>query len=87
MRELLYLTVVLGGVQRGVEVESSVVDENIDLAVLGEDLVPQGHHGDDVGHLHLLELDQSTLSCIHLLPKDKQRNHLVLYSLKGFIFE
>ena len=63
----LDLAVVLGGVGGGIEVESSVVDQNVNLAVLTEDLVPESHHRDNVRHLHLFELNQTSLAGVNLL--------------------
>ena len=43
-------------VMRGIEVDGSVIDQDINLPMLVEDEVPQSHDTHDVRHLHLLEL-------------------------------
>ena len=74
----LDLAVMLGGVGWGVEVEGRVVDQNVNLAVLGEDLVPESHHRDNVRHLHLFELNPSAITGVHLLSGYKQRSEFLV---------
>ena len=64
----LHLDEVLGGVPGWVEVHARVVDQDVHLALLSVDVIPQLDYTHNVGGLHGLERDTLGLPVIHLLP-------------------
>ena len=64
----LYLDKVFRGRLRGVVVLPRVVDQDVHLALLPIDVVPQFNHTHNVGHIHPLEVNSLRLSDVNFFP-------------------